>query len=577
LTNTRLAKILPFLDWGRLVNRVTLKDDFLAGLTGAIVVLPQGIAFAMIAGLPPIYGLYTAMITPIVAALFGSSRHLVSGPTTTISIATFATVSALAQPQSDQFIAIALTLTIIVGLIQFLLGVAQLGVLVNLVSRTVVTGYTAGAALLIVTNQVKHVVGMDIPAGTGFFQSWQFVFTHLADTNLTALGLGVLTIIIALLIRRIGSWAPHYLVAMIVGTSLVFFFGQYFSGVTVVGSMPSGLPQFRWPNFDWELWRDLTPGALAVAVLGLIEVVSISRSIAIKSGQRLDSNQEFIGLGLSNIVGGFFSCYAGSGSFTRSGLNYTAGAKTPMAAIFAAVLLMLIVLLVSSWAAYIPMATMGGIIILVAYNLIDREHIRHVLRLSRAETAVMLITMLSCLIFGMVFSIFAGILFSLTFYLARTTRPRMVFLAPRTVNGSERFVNAELHSLDQCPQLHVVRIDGSMFFGAIESIRVLFQKLRQTKKSVLLVGSGINFVDISGTELLSREAQSMKAEGGGLYFTHLKKPVRDMMEKGFKEEIGSDHFFTDYSEAIAHIYPKLDGSICDSCTFRIFNECKVKP
>lgn len=557
------------------MNRVTLKDDFLAGLTGAIVVLPQGIAFAMIAGLPPIYGLYTAMVTPIVAALFGSSRHLVSGPTTTISIATFATVSALAAPQTDQFITIALTLTIIVGLIQFLLGVAQLGVLVNLVSRTVVTGYTAGAALLIVTNQVKHFLGMDIPSGASFFKTWQYVFVNISETNLVALGFGVMTVIVALLVKRIGSWAPHYLVAMILGTSLVFFSGQYFEGAKVVGSMPAGLPSFRWPNFDWELWRDLTPGALAVAVLGLIEVVSISRSIAGKSGQRLDSNQEFIGLGLSNIVGGFFSCYAGSGSFTRSGLNYTAGAKTPMAAIIAAVLLMLIVLLVSSWAAYIPMATMGGIIILVAYNLIDWEHIRHVLRLSRAETAVMLITMLSCLVFGMVFSIFAGLLFSLTFYLARTTRPRMVYLAPQHKHGHERFVNAELHNLDQCPQLHVVRIDGSFFFGAVESIRNLFQNLRQSKKWTLLVGSGINFVDISGAELLSKEAERLQAEGGGLYFTHLKKPVRDMMENGFKDKIGHDHFFNDYNEAIAGIYPKLDRSICESCPFKIFNECKT--
>lgn len=575
MTTTRLAKILPFLDWGRLVNRATLKDDFLAGLTGAIVVLPQGIAFAMIAGLPPIYGLYTAMVTPIVAALFGSSRHLVSGPTTTISIATFATVSALAAPQTDQFITIALTLTIIVGLIQFLLGVAQLGVLVNLVSRTVVTGYTAGAALLILTNQVNHVLGMEIPAGTSFFKSWEFVLVNISQTNLVALGTGLMTIIVALLVKRIGPWAPHYLVAMILGTMLVFFFGQYFPGAEVVGTMPAGLPSFRWPNFDWTLWRDLTPGALAVAVLGLIEVVSISRSIASRSGQRLDSNQELIGLGLSNIVGGFFSCYAGSGSFTRSGLNYTAGAKTPVAAIIAAVLLMLIVLLVSSWAAYIPMATMGGIIILVAYNLIDWEHIRHVLRLSRSESVVMVITMLSCLIFGMVFSIFAGILFSLTFYLARTTRPRMVYLAPRQKHGHERFVNAELHNLDQCPQLHVVRIDGSFFFGAIESIRNIFQGLRQEKKWQLLVGSGINFVDISGAELLSKEAERLKADGGGLFFTHLKEPVHDVMEQGFKDEIGEDHFFNDYPEAIASIYPKLDKSICESCTFRIFKECKA--
>ena len=576
MNRSGIKKFFPFLQWWPLVNKSTLKKDFIAGLTGAVVVLPQGIAFSLIAGLPPIYGLYTAMITPMVAALFGSSHHLVSGPTTTISIATFATVSAFAKPFSEDFISIALTLTVIVGLIQFLLGVARLGVLVNFVSRTVVTGYTAGAALLIATNQIKHLLGFKIPSGASFLNSWKFVFQNISQFVEITFLIGTATIVIALLVRRFIPKVPYLLLVMILGSLFIYFFGEFHHQIAVVGPMPTGLPHLRVPQFDFKIWSDLASGAFAVAALGLIEVVSISRSIATRSKQALDSNQEFIGLGLSNMVGSFFSCYAGSGSFTRSGLNYSAGAVTPMAAIFAAILLMLIILLLGPLAAYIPLAVMGGIIMVVAYNLIDWTHIRHLIKTNKSETVVLVITFLSCILLGMVFALFAGVIFSLAFYPMKTTRPRAIFLAPNTINGEKKFMNAELHHLSECPQVHVIRIDGSLFFGAVENVRSIFQKLSQTKKWILVVGSGINFVDISGAELLCQEAERLKAEGGGLFFSHLKNQVRDFLEKGYRQKIGADHFFYHSEEAITGIYPRLDRNVCESCPFKIFNDCKRK-
>lgn len=577
MANPIVKRIFPFLSWWSLVNKASLKSDFIAGLTGALIVLPQGMAFALIAGLPPIYGLYTAMMTPIIAALFGSSYHLVSGPTTTISITVLAVVGAFAQPQTEEFISLALTLTIIVGIIQFVLGVVRLGVLVNFVSRTVVTGYTAGAALLIITSQIKYILGIDLPAGSSFVHSWQFVFQNSAQISAVSVIVGGVTIVVAVLIKKWLPKIPHLLFVMILGIGFVYSFNQYLGDIAVVGVLPSGLPSFRIPSFDFKIWNSLASGAFAVAALGLIEVVSISRSIASKSKQRLDSNQEFIGLGLSNIVGGFFSCYAGSGSFTRSGLNYSSGAKTPMAAIFSACLLVLIVLLISPLAGYIPMATMGGIIMLVAFYLIDWSHIRHLMRTSKSETTVMTIVFLSCLLFGMVFAIFAGIIFSLAFYLMKTTRPKVVFLAPRLLDGERKFMNVELHELNECPQLHVVRIDGSLFFGATENIRNLLQKLSETKKYILLIGNGINFIDVAGAELLCSEAERLKAEGGGLYFSHLKKSVRDFMDKGYHQKIGSEYFFYGKEKAISEIYQKLDRSVCDTCTFRIFKECEKNP
>ena len=488
----------PFLKWFPKVNRNTLKDDLLAGITGAIIVLPQGVAFAIIAGVPPIYGLYTAIITPIVAALFGSSYHLVSGPTTTSSIAVFASVSLFAIPQSENYIMLVLCLTVMVGLIQLSLGIARLGALVNFISHSVVVGYTAGAALLIATYQIKHIVGLNIPNDSNFLEIWAFVFSHLSQINPYVFIVGVSTIIVALLVKRFVPKLPYLLMAMFVGTAVALVIGIEAYHIPVVGKMPRGLPSFQIPEFNYKIITDLLPSAFAVAMLGSIEVFSISRSIATQSKQRLDSNQEFIGLGLSNIVGGFFSCYAGSGSFTRSALNYSSGAKTPVAAILAAIVLMLIVFLVAPWAAYLPIPTMGGIIMLVAYSLIDFKSIRKISRSSKSEIAVLIITSVSILFLDLQFAILIGVFFSLIFYLMRTSKPKVVSLAPNIIEGERKFMNVDLYQIQECPQLHIIRIDGSLFFGAVESIKNTLYELSETKKYILIIGSGINFIDVSG-------------------------------------------------------------------------------
>jgi len=367
---------LPFLLWTGLVNKNTAKADVIAGLTNAVIVLPQGVAFAMIAGLPPQYGLYTAIVTPIVAALFGSSRHLISGPTTAISIVVFSAVSGHADPGSPQFLSMALTLTFLAGLFQFAFGVARLGRLVDFVSHSVIVGFTAGAAILIATSQIKHITGVDLPSGETFLQTWMIIFQVLNDINFFVLIISVATLIVAVGIKKFQPRWPHLLLAMITGSFLSLVLDGPAHGVRLIGELPAQLPPISMPDFTFVTLTELTPDAFAIAVLGLIEAVSIGRSIATKSHQQIDGNQEFIGQGLSNIVGSFFSSYAGSGSFTRSGINYAAGARTPLAAIFAAAFLAAIVLLIAPLTKFLPIPAMGGVILLVAYNLIDFHHIR---------------------------------------------------------------------------------------------------------------------------------------------------------------------------------------------------------
>ncbi len=571
-----LHRLLPFLEWWPLVDRETLKKDFMAGLTGAIIVLPQGIAFATIAGLPPEYGLYTAMVTPIVAALFGSSRHLISGPTTAISIVVFASISRHAEPGSEEFIRLTLTLTFLAGAYQFGFGLARLGTLVNFVSHTVVVGFTAGAAILIATSQMKHVLGVEIPRGESFAHTWVDIFHQLDQINPYILAVALGTLFTAIAVKRWVPKAPHLLIALVVGALMALVLGAEQHGIKLVPPIPPHLPPPSHPDFSLPTIQQLAPEAFAVALLGLIEAVSISRAIATKSHQRIDSNQEFIGQGLSNMVGSFFSSYAGSGSFTRSGVNYAAGAVTPMSAIFAAVLLMLIVLLIAPLTAYIPVAAMGGVILLVAWNLIEFKQIRTLVKASASETGILVVTFLATLFLELEFAIYIGVLLSLVIFLKRTSTPELVTLAPDRDTPKGKLVSVDTKPVPQCPQLRIVRIDMSIYFGSVNHIANKLSEIsdKQGIKHILLEMSGANFIDVAGAEMLVHEADKLREQGGGLYFVGMKPQVWQFMAQGgFIRHIGADHFFDTKSEALAAIHRRMDRKLCETCVTRIFREC----
>jgi len=405
------SRLFPALRWWPLVNRGSLRADVIAGLTNAVIVLPQGVAFALIAGLPPEYGLYTAMVTPVIAALFGSSWHLISGPTTAISIVVFATVSPYFEPGTGDYIGAVLILTLLAGIYQLVFGLARLGSMVNFVSHTVVVGFTAGAAVLIFTSQVKTILGLDLPR-ENFVGTWAQVVEHLTHVNLWVLFIALVTAATAIFVRRINPRLPHLLLGMLAGAIVTWLSNATAHGVTLLGPLTSHLPPPSIPALSFESLRVLGSSALAVAILGLIEAVSISRSIAVKSYQRIDGNQEFIGQGMSNIVGSFFSAYAGSGSFTRSGVNYAAGARTPMSAIFAAGWLALLLLFVADLTRYLPIPAMGGIILVVAWGLIDLAEVRKIIRSGIYEWSVLAATFFATLFLELEFAVYGGVLLS---------------------------------------------------------------------------------------------------------------------------------------------------------------------
>jgi len=571
------SPFLAFQLWLPMVNQKTLGADLSAGLTGALVVLPQGVAFATLAGMPPEYGLYAGMIPAIIAALFGSSWHLVSGPTTAASILIFTSISAFADPGTPHYVSLVLTLTFMVGALELTMGLMRMGALVNFISHTVAIGFTAGAAILIGVNQLENMLGLDVPRGRHFYDTLGSISDQLHNFSPAAVAVGVSGIALGILSRRFFPRIPNMIVALI-GTCVVaaILNSQGFL-VATMAALPPTLPPLSAPTISADVIRDLAPTAVAVTIFALTEAMSISRALAIRSGQHIDGNQEFIGQGLSNLAGCFFSGYVATGSFNRSGMNYESGAKTPLAAISAGFMLIGIVLLVAPLAIYLPKAGMAGILFLVAWNLIDIKSIRKILRSSKSETAILAVTFFSVLFLDLELAIFAGVILSLVFYLNRTSHPEVAVLAPG--NHEDRRQFTEDLSQPECPQLKIVRIDGPMYFGAVSSVIEDLHRLESNfpdQRHMVVLASGVHFIDLTGAEALANEARTLRNAGGKLYLAGMKDEVEEKMRlTGCLKDIGEENVFKSKTAAFAAIYERLDRSICETCTQRIFWECNA--
>lgn len=576
------TRLLPFLLWKHRVNGNTIKADLISGLTVAIVVLPQAVAFAAIAGMPPQYGLYAGMIPPIIAAFFGSSWHLMSGPTTAASIVLLSSLSAFAEPMTPEYVGLALTLTFMVGLIQLALGLARMGAVVNFISHSVVVGFTTGAAILIASKQLKNFFGVPIPREGNLFETLGHFGQQVPHTNYYVLAIAVLTLVSGLVVKKMFPKVPFLIIALFSGTLLGVIFNLMYGydtvGITTVGAVPQTLPPLSHPDFSLDTIQKLAPAALAMTLFALTEAISIGRAIGIRSGQLIDGNQEFIGQGLSNIAGSFFSGYVATGSFNRSSLNYQAGAKTPMSAMIAGFLEIFIVLAIAPMVAYLPNAAMAGILFIVAWGLIDFAAIKHIFASNHSERSIFIVTFLGALFLDLEFAIMAGILLSLVLYLMRVSKPRIVTRVPDPSIPNRKFATVTDGSrLKQCPQLHIMRIDGNLFFGSVAYLREKFARLEQQyppQKHLAIVAQGISFVDIAAADVLASEAARRRAAGGGFYLINVKQGLWNSLDECHAlDTIDSHNVFQSKSAALHGIFQKLDKSICEHCTVRCFNEC----
>ncbi|MCP3688260.1 MAG: SulP family inorganic anion transporter [Gammaproteobacteria bacterium] len=575
---SRFNRMLPFMRWGRNLTQDMVKADIMAGLSGAAIVLPQGVAFAAIAGMPPEYGLYTSMIPAIIAALFGSSWHLVSGPTTAASIVMFSSLSTLAVPGSPEYISLAITLAFMVGIMQLAMGLVRLGSLVNFISHSVIVGFTAGAACLIAAKQAKTFFGFDVVEHEHWVETVGYLWSYWDQFHPMVMVVGCITLLTGVVTQKRFK-SLSMVIALLVGScSAVFFnaiFGESTTRILMVGALPQQLPPLSMPLFSLDVLRDLASLALAMTLFALTEAVSIARSISLRSGQPIEGNQEFIGQGLSNIIGSFFSAYVATGSFNRSGANYDSGARSPLAAALAGVLLIIIVLLVADLTAYLPRAAVAGLLILVAWRLINFSQIRRILTTDRNEAVVLTVTFFSTLFVELEFAILLGVILSLMIFLRKTSRPKLLPRVPSPDDRRRHFVTGV--SLPECPQVKILRLDDSLYFGSVAHVGELLRRYREhypDQSHLLLLTKGINQVDVAGAELLLSETRERRKMGGDLYLYRLKDSAAKVMSRGgYLAEIGSDNIFDSKDEAISGIFERLDRSICANCESRIFNEC----
>lgn len=406
---------LPFTRWLPEYQKPgVVRADLLAGLTGAIVVLPQGIAFALLAGMPPHYGLYAAMVPCIIAALFGSSRLMVTGPANAISLTTMALIAPLAIPESEHYVVLVLTLSFLIGVIQITLGLGGAGKWVEKVPHAVIVGFTAGAAVLIINSQVGTLLGIEIARGTSVLDTIEqtVVAIHEGQWRPQVLALVLITLITMRLWQPFNRWIPGMLIAVIVGSVALVILERYFtefSGIRKVSAIPAGLPPLSYPVLSLEHLQLLFGPVLVMTLLASTEAMAIARALALKRNDSFDANQEFIGQGLANVGGSFFSAYPSSGSFNRSGVNLAANAQTPLAAIGAAVFLLVILIFVSPLAEYLPYAVIAALLLAVAKNLIDMEQIRHEFRSGPQEWIPMVITGVGTVTISLEWAVLAGI------------------------------------------------------------------------------------------------------------------------------------------------------------------------
>ncbi len=561
------------------LTKDNLRDDFWAGLTGAVLVLPQGIAYAIIAGLPPQVGLYTSIIAGTLAALFGSSKHMISGPTAALSMVLSTMLASVSIAGEQSLAAVVCLVTLMIGLIQLILAFLKVGRLVDFISHSVVQGFTSGAAILIAVSQFKYLLGISATSSPTLLGYLSAIFTNLTQTNYVALVIGLITIVSAVIWKSYIRRIPYLLGSMVIGSLLCLAIdGQNTYQVAMVSALPGTLPSFIFPDISIDLISTLFPGAAAIAFLGLIEAASISRSIAMRSKQKIDGNREFIGQGLSNFVGAFFYCYPSSGSFTRSGGNYDSGAKTPIASVISALVVTLVLFLVPNITRYIPMSVMSAGIMVIAWNLFDLKGGRESIGKSKHEMLIFAGTLLSTLFLKLEYAIYVGIVLSYIIFVLNIARPKVTEVAPIERNGKRHLRNINRYQLVECPEIKTIRIEGPLYFGSVTYIQNLLHEYNKNGiQHFILILRGVNFIDLSGEHFLLNEINKKDQFTRKVYLCSLMGFVVDSLKTTeLKNYFKQDTAGVSPESAIQAAVEGVNIDICANCTKRVFNECQFR-
>ncbi len=572
---TNPGRLLPFLLWiGQCKNPKILQADIIAGITVALVLVPQSMAYAQLAGLPPYYGLYASFLPGIVAALFGSSRQLATGPVAVVSLMTAAALEPLAV-SPELYVAYALSMALMVGIFQLSLGVLRLGVLVDFLSHPVVIGFTNAAAIIIATSQLSKIFGVtNFEKGEHQYETiWNVIVAASTDTHMLTLGMGLLAIAIMAGMKKFTPKLPSVLVAVVITTILSWMMGFEVEGGRVVGTVPDEIPLPSLPQgIDWHVLVQLITTAIIIGVIGFMEAISIAKAMASQTRQRLDPNQELIGQGLGNLVSGIFQGYAVSGSFSRSAVNISAGAITGFSAVVTGVVVGITLLFLTPLLYHLPQATLAAVIMMAVVNLVKIEPIIYAWRVQPHDGIVAMVTFLLTLVVAphLETGIVVGVILSLVLFLYRTMRPRVSVLS-RDPDGTLR--DADVRKLATCDNISLIRFDGPLYFANtgyfVDTVLDRVAK-KPDLKFVIVDAEGVNEIDATGEEMLHELIKRLDSLGIEFLVARAKKQIMDILKRsGFIEDLGKDKFFRLRTHAFKYAWDKLGDDHAETCPLKI--------
>ena len=552
-----LEKFVPAYGWLRSYGLGDLSRDFSAALIIAVMIVPQSMAYALLAGLPPIYGLYASTVPAIIYALFGTSKHMPVGPPALMALLTFASVGAIAVPGSEEYIGYVLLLALMVGVLQLGLGFLQMGFLTNFISHPVLSGFIYASAVIIALSQAKHFLGIESSDDHSTLGMVTNIAGKIGDTNPVPLVIGLLSIATIVLLGRFLPRVPGALVAVVAATLAVYLLSLDGRSVSIVGEVPGGLPRPSMPTLNFEAIRTLVPAALIVAFVGFIESISVARAIASQEKYKVDSNQELRALGLANVGAAFFSGFPVAGSFSRTAVQYQSGGKTQMASIITALMVVVTLLFLTPLFYYLPNVALAAVIVVAVYKLLDFQEARYIFRVRGPDGLAMLITFLVTLFVGVEQGIIAGAAFALLAFLRRTAYPHIIELG--YVEEEDSFIGVQSYPEAKIfPEALILRFDARLYYANIpflEEYLISTVPDRPDLKYVVIDSRGINSIDVTALEGLESLVSEYRARNIKIIFTNTKKQVRERLLKSELGEKFGDISYPTTRDALYDIAP----------------------
>jgi len=553
---TALQKIFPAFEWLHNYKRNDIRGDLSAGAIVAVMLVPQGMAYAMLAGLPPVMGLYASTLPLMAYALFGSSRQLAVGPVAMISLLVFAGVSPLADPGSEEYISLVLILSLMVGTIQFAMGLFRVGFFINFFSHAVISGFTSAAAIVICLSQLSHLLGIRLSVQHSIVPLLAEAAQRIGETNLMALTMGGASMVVQLFLRKKMPRFPAPLLVVACSTLLVYVLRLDRWGVPIVGQVPKGLPIFSLPALSVDSFRLLFPSALTILFVGFMESISVAKTIAAKEKYKIDSNQELKGLGLSNIAASFFSAYPVTGGFSRTAVNYEAGARTSLASVISAALIILVLFFFTPLFHYLPKCILASIVMAAVIGLIDVKEAKHLFKVKKADGWTLALTFVITLTVGSEQGILIGMAFSLLLFIWRSSHPHTAELG--YVEKEDVFRNIKrFPEVKTYPEALMLRVDASLYFANMGFFEDRLRKNlmeRPKVKWVIIDLSGVNDIDAVAIDALEDVIENYHEKGIQFLFAGMKGPVRDLVAKaGWEEKYGERIKYPSIQQALQEI------------------------